>query len=88
MKFKRTPEPADAEVLAYAGVLGHRYAVTIDVCPRCGAFAQDETKTRRVSTETDEPDPRLMPWEKDANPRVFEQVRFRSKKGRRWRRVK
>ena len=78
--MKRTPEKADADALAYAGFLGHRYAVTV----------KGTDEPRRTMIHCNE----VREWEIEEleaagdEPRAFEQIRYRSKKGRRWRRVR
>lgn len=76
--MKRTPEPDDAEALAYAGFLGHRYVWTI----------KGTDKPRRSAIECNEIRDFDAEELKDDEPRAFEQIRYRSRKGRRWRRVR
>lgn len=76
--MKRTPEEADAKVLAYAGVLGHRYVWT----------TSDGKGGRRTEIECSEIRESDREELKDREPRAFEQIRYRSRKGRRWRRVR
>jgi len=73
--MRRTPEKDDANALAYAGILGHRYVVT----------AYYEGKGRRSVMETDQADATFEDYWVD--PRMFEQVRLQ-KGGRRWRRIR
>ncbi|KKL04668.1 hypothetical protein LCGC14_2613760 [marine sediment metagenome] len=74
--MKRNPTEEDARVLQWAGVLGHRF-VQVD--------GEDGSRRVRSEQNTDEIDPRYGPF---VDPKVYEQIRFVSRKGRRWRRVR
>lgn len=78
--MKRTPEKADADALAYAGFLGHRYTITIK-------GTDEPRRTSIMCNEIRESDLEELEESGD-EPRAFEQIRYRSKKGRRWRRVR
>ena len=76
MRFKRTPPPADATVLRFAGLLGHRF-VLVTSNPEGERRASAESNTAAVPLE-------YGPY---IDPAVYEQVRFK-KDDRRWRRVR
>ena len=76
--FKRTPPPEDAELLRYAGLMGHRF-VLIDFVVSCGR--------RRVRLETDDHGGYVNLIREGYHAlAVYEQKRPKSG-GRRWRRV-
>ena len=74
--MKRTPTKEDTKALWWAGTLGHRF-VQVD--------GEEGSRMVRSEQSTDEIDLRYGPY---VDPKVYEQVRFKSRKGRRWRRVR
>lgn len=59
--MKRTPSTDDAMVLRFAGILGHRFVVTV----------QGKDGKRRVAVESDSPDTDTTEY---TEPRIFERM--------------
>ncbi len=77
MALKRKPEQEDAEALRYAGILGHRFVTTV---------ARDDERSAWLMSD-DIPTLAYCKERDVDQPRTFEQVRFKSRPGRKWRRV-
>jgi hypothetical protein len=80
---KRTPEPEDMKTLAWAGVMGHRWAVTVK------RGDQDRGPARAVVYEFDDGDIEraLRYYGPEREPRVFQRVQ-RGTRARHWQRVR
>ena len=76
--MKRTPTPEDAETLRYAGLMGHRFVLV-----------SGEIGERRIRSEQNDTEIRVGGvYGSPVDPRVYEQIRFKSRRGRRWRRAR
>lgn len=74
--MKRTPTAEDLNLLRFAGILGHQFVLV-----------GGHKGSRWVHAEQDDTsiDERYGPY---VDPKIYEQVRFKTRRGRRWRRVR
>ena len=71
----RKPSEEDTKALRWAGMMGHRFVVV------AGA-----TGRRRVASEQNEDE--VDASRNLVDPRLYEQIRYKTRDGRRWRRVR